>query len=87
MKGEAHMSIFSLNVDPFALIIIELPTLIFIVSIFLQIAIKKKLISISIIFLGLLVCNIYHIQFIILNMVFCLYNNLVNGNIDRGSND
>lgn len=65
--GEFFMNIFSYYNNPFGLILIILPLLTFIISLVSQILIKKKIVILSIVFIGYLIATftIFNSSFLI----------------------
>lgn len=51
------MYIFSINYNPFGMILIILPLLTFIISLILQLLIKRKVIILSVVFIGYLIAT------------------------------
>ena len=66
------MSFFSINENPFGMILIVLPTLTFIVSLFLQLLMKKKIIILGIVFIVYLIATytIFNSTFLIWCFVY-----------------
>lgn len=62
------MSNFSINDNPFGMILIIFPLLTFIISLILQLLIKKKVIILSIIFIGYLIAT-----FTLFNSTFLIW--------------
>lgn len=61
------MSIFSINDNPFGMILIILPICTFTISLIMQLLIKKKVIILSVIFIGYLIATfvLFNISFLI----------------------
>ena len=66
------MSTFSINDNPFGMILIILPLLTFIISLLLQLLVKKKLIILSVVFIGYLIATftIFNSSFLIWCFVY-----------------
>jgi len=66
------MSTFSINDNPFGMILIILPLLNFIISLMLQLLIKKKIIILSVVFIGYLIATftIFNSSFLIWCFVY-----------------
>lgn len=66
------MSTFSINENPFGMILFFFPILIFVVSMLLQIAAKKKLIITSVVFIGCLIATftVFNSSFLIWCFVY-----------------
>ena len=66
------MSFFSIKENPFGMILIVLPTLTFIVSLFLQLLMKKKIIILGIVFIVYLIATytIFNSTFLIWCFVY-----------------
>lgn len=66
------MSFFSINKNPFGMILIVLPTLTFIVSLILQLLMKKKTIILAIVFIVYLVATytVFNSSFLIWCFVY-----------------
>ncbi|MVX67293.1 DUF2651 domain-containing protein [Clostridium chromiireducens] len=62
------MSTFSINDNPFGMILIILPLLTFIISLLSQLLIKKKIIILSVVFIGYLIA-----KFTIFNSSFLIW--------------
>nr|WP_312291672.1 DUF2651 family protein [Clostridium chromiireducens] len=66
------MSTFSINDNPFGMILIILPLLTFIISLLLQLLVKKKIIILSVVFIGYLIATftIFNSSFLIWCFVY-----------------
>ncbi|AGK98625.1 DUF2651 family protein [Clostridium pasteurianum] len=62
------MSIVSINDNPFGLILIGFPLFTFIISLIIQLLIKKKIIILSIVFIGYLIAT-----FVLFNSSFLIW--------------
>lgn len=62
------MSIIGINDDPFGLILIGFPLFTFIISLIIQLLIKKKIIILSIVFIGYLIAT-----FVLFNSSFLIW--------------
>lgn len=66
------MSIFSINDNPFGMVLIIFPILTFIIALILQLLIKKKVIILSVVFIGYLISTftIFNSSFLIWCFVY-----------------
>ncbi|MFW2491605.1 DUF2651 family protein [Clostridium chromiireducens] len=66
------MSTFSINDNPFGMILIILPLLTFIISLLSQLLVKKKIIILSVVFIGYLIATftIFNSSFLIWCFVY-----------------
>jgi uncharacterized membrane protein len=62
------MNIFSINNDPMGMILVIFPLLTFIISLIVQLLIKKKIIILSVVFVGYLIAT-----FTIFNSTFLMW--------------